>query len=61
MPTVGAGAREVRIRVESGAFRVLYVVERADAVFVLHAFKKTSQKTAQKDIDKGKTRYKLIR
>jgi len=29
-------------------------------VYVLHAFRKTSQKTKQKDINKGKERYKEV-
>ncbi|MBU8977669.1 type II toxin-antitoxin system RelE/ParE family toxin [Lysobacter sp. MMG2] len=60
MKTVGAGVREIRIADSSGAFRVFYVIERLDAVYVLHAFQKKSQKTEQKDIDKGKARYQLI-
>lgn len=61
MKTVGAGVREIRIIDPSGAFRVFYVIERVDAVYVLHAFQKKTQKTEQKDIDKGKARYQLIR
>lgn len=53
MSVVGAGAREIRIRLKSGAYRVLYVVESDTAVYVLHAFRKTTQKTARSDIDKG--------
>jgi phage-related protein len=60
MPEVGAGAREIRIRTLEGAYRVLYVVESTDAVYVLHAFQKKSQKTSRRDIEKGKARYKLI-
>ena|ERR1700732_865877 len=40
MSTVGAGVREIRVRDEQGIFRVLYVTEFADAVFVLHCFQK---------------------
>jgi len=60
MKTVGAGVREIRITETSGAFRVFYIIERSDAVYVLHAFQKKAQKTEQKDIDKGKARYQLI-
>jgi phage-related protein len=61
MTTVGAGVREIRIAEASGAFRVFYVLEKGDAVYVLHAFQKKSQKTEKKDIDKGKSRYQLIK
>ena len=38
MTTVGSGVREIRIREDGGAFRVLYITQVADAVVVLHAF-----------------------
>lgn len=59
MPTVGAGAYEVRIKV-GGQWRVIYVAKHADAVYVLHCFRKTTPKTAQTDIDLAAKRYKLI-
>lgn len=40
MTSVGPGVREIRVRDTSGAFRVLYVAQRAEAVYVLHAFQK---------------------
>lgn len=60
MPSVGPGASEIRIWEEDGTYRVIYVAKFADAVYVLHAFKKTSQATPQKDIDLAAERYKLI-
>jgi phage-related protein len=59
MPTVGAGAYEVRVKVK-GQWRVIYVAKHADAVYVLHCFHKTTQKTAKSDIDLAAARYKLI-
>jgi len=59
MPTVGAGAYEVRIKV-GGQWRVIYVAKHPEAVYVLHCFHKTTQKTVQADIDLAAKRYKLI-
>lgn len=59
MPTVGAGAYEVRVKVK-GQWRVIYVAKHADAVYVLHCFHKTTQKTAKSDMDLAAARYKLI-
>lgn len=59
MPTVGAGVYEVRIKVGT-QWRVIYVANRGDAVHVLHAFQKTTQKTALADIDLAARRYRLI-
>jgi phage-related protein len=44
MHEVGPGVREIRIHV-LGEWRVLYVVRFADAIYVLHAFRKKTQKT----------------
>ena len=60
MSTIGIGAREIRIKDETGAYRVLYVVKIKDKVHVLHVFKKKTQRTAQKEIDLAKTRYRAI-
>jgi phage-related protein len=62
MLQVGAGAYEIRYSDDSGAFRVIYVAKFSDAVYVLHAFQKKTEKTAKKDIDLAADRYrKLIR
>jgi len=60
MESVGPGTREIRIKCKDGAFRVFYVVNRADAVYILHAFRKTTEKTEKRDIDLGKDRYKSL-
>jgi len=62
MPTVGAGVNELRIRDESGAYRVIYIARFEEAVYVLRCFEKTSQKTSQLDLQAAATRYReLIR
>lgn len=58
MPTVGEGAQEIRIRDESGVFRVLYVAKFTDAIYVLHCFQKKTQKTSKMDLDLAARRYK---
>ena len=40
MRTVGVGVQEIRLRDASGAFRIIYVATFADAVYVLHCFRK---------------------
>ena len=59
MPTVGAGAYEIRVKVQ-GQWRVIYLAKHADAVYVLHCFHKTTPKTALPDIELAAKRYKLI-
>jgi phage-related protein len=60
MPSVGAGAYEVRVRDASGAFRAIYVAKFADAIYVLHAFQKKTQKTRKEDIELAAKRYRMI-
>ena len=57
MASVGDGVREIRVRDERRAYRVFYVAKFEEAVYVLHVFQKRSQKTAQPDLDLGKSRY----
>lgn len=57
MNTIGQGVREIRIRHESGAFRVIYVAKFADAVYVLHCFQKKTQKTNKADLELAAKRF----
>ena len=60
MTSVGQGVREIRIRDEAGAFRVLYVTKIEDAVYVLHIFQKKTQQTAKRDLDLAAARLRQI-
>jgi phage-related protein len=60
MSTVGAGAGEIRLKDECGIYRVIYVAKFEEAVYVLHAFEKKTQKTRKADIDLAKARYKAL-
>jgi phage-related protein len=61
LTTVGIGVSEIRLRDASGAFQVIYVAKFEDAVYVLHAFKKKSQRTAKADLDLAKERLRDLR
>jgi phage-related protein len=56
--SVGRGVWEIRVKDESGAFRVFFIVRRNDGIHVLHAFQKKAQKTRKSDIELGKSRLK---
>ena len=60
MKTVGPGVREIRVSDVTGAFRTIYVANRPEAIYVLHAFQKKSQATPVKDIKLAKARRKSI-
>ncbi|HET6914440.1 MAG TPA: type II toxin-antitoxin system RelE/ParE family toxin [Rhodanobacteraceae bacterium] len=57
MPAIGKGVEEIRVRDDSGAYRVIYTARMADAVYVLHAFQKKTQATSRRDIELAKERY----
>ena len=38
------GVREIRIKDETGIYRVIYIAKYLETIFVLHAFKKKTQK-----------------
>lgn len=61
MPSIGAGVCEIRTRVASGAYRTIFVAKFVEAVYVLHAFQKKTQKTPQKEIELARKRYSLIK
>ncbi len=61
MPSVGTGVIEIRVRGEDGAFRVFYLAKFAEAIYVLHAFQKKTQKTSAFDLDVARARYAAVR
>lgn len=60
MKAVGAGVKEIRVRDARGAFRVIYLAARAEAVYVLHCFQKKTSKTRKADIDLAANRLRQI-
>ena len=56
MPTIGKGVEEIRIWTGE-AYRIFYVARFEEAVYVLHAFEKKTQKTSKRNIELGQKRY----
>jgi phage-related protein len=56
---VGPGVYELRIRT-AVEHRVFYVAKFAEGVYVLHAFQKKTQQTAQGDIELARGRYREV-
>jgi len=56
MPIVGPGTYELRLQTDD-AYRVFYIAKFQEAVYVLHAFQKKTQKTSKHDIALGQQRY----
>ena len=59
MPSVGPGVRE--IRVHTGLeHRVMYVARFTESVYVLHAFEKRTRKTAIRDVEVARQRFRAL-
>ncbi|MES9832004.1 MAG: type II toxin-antitoxin system RelE/ParE family toxin [Candidatus Thiodiazotropha sp. DIVDIV] len=48
MSSIGPGVREIRIHVD-GEFRAIYIAKYEEAIYMLHTFKKKTQKTSKRD------------
>ena len=57
---VGSGVFEIALRFDKDAYRVIYAVQIANKIYVLHAFQKKSRRgieTSKQDIGLIKRRY----
>jgi phage-related protein len=60
MTDIGAGVKEIRVRDEAGAFRMIYLATRPEGVYVLHCFQKKTQRTSRSDLELATKRFKSI-
>ena len=60
MKSIGQGVCEIRIKDKDGIYRIIYVAKFEEAVYVLHAFQKKTQKTSQDDLIIAKQALKEI-
>jgi len=58
MSSIGPGVCEIRVRSETGQFRIIYVARLKSAIYVLHAFQKKSEKTSRTDLRQARRRYR---
>jgi len=59
MPSIGAGV--VEIRIHTGRQHRLFCIARfEEAIYVLHAFEKKTQRTAKLDLDITKRRLAVV-
>jgi phage-related protein len=60
LKAVGAGVKELRVADTAGAFRVVYLAVRPEAIYVLHAFQKKTRKTSHGDIELARRRLNQL-
>jgi phage-related protein len=61
MSAVGFEAGEIRVRESSGAYRCIYRATRPEGIYVLHCFRKKTQKTSQRDLELAQRRFSQYR
>ena len=59
MTSIGQGVKEIRIHSDN-EYRVLYLAQKEESIYVLHSFVKKTQKTSSKDLELAKKRFKQI-
>ncbi len=60
MPQIGPAVKEIRIHL-LGEWRVIYVANLRDTIYVLHAFRKKTAKTRRSDIELARERFRQVR
>ena len=60
MPSIGKIVHELRLKDRAGAYRVVYTIVRGGNVFVIHAFKKKTRATPQRNIELARKRLKEV-
>ncbi len=60
LPSIAKSLHELRLSGRAGEYRVFYVIKVGDAIYVLHATKKKSQKTDRSTISLIKTRLRSL-
>jgi phage-related protein len=58
MPSIFNGVSELRIKDETGNYRIFYYIKLKDKILVFHAFMKKTQKTPNNEIDTAILRLK---
>ncbi len=60
MPSIGRGVHELRFRDRSGIYRVIYFLRKQDDIWLVHAFKKRTQRAAARNIEVARQRIRWI-
>lgn len=60
LSSIHKGLHELRLKDKTGAYRFFYFIKKADAIYLIHAFKKKTQELPQKEIDVVLKRLKEV-
>ncbi len=59
LPSVGIGAREIRVHT-GREHRVIYIASFAEGIYVLHTFEKKTRWTARRDLELARIRLREV-
>jgi phage-related protein len=60
MEGMGPGVFELRFKDVSGIYRVICFLKKGEGIYLVHGFKKKSQKTPSKNLETAKLRIKRL-
>jgi len=60
MLSIGKQVFELRFRDKHRIYRVVYFIRKKEAIYIIHAFTKKTQKTPKKNIELAKKRLKRL-
>lgn len=60
LANIHSGLHELRLKDRAGQIRIFYFIKRADAIYMLHAFRKKTQELPRKEIDTALKRLKEV-
>ena len=58
MPSIGRNIHELRFKDKNGVYRIFYLIKKKDAIYVVHALQKKTQKIPKKNIELVKKRIR---
>lgn len=61
LSNVHISLHELRLKDRTGIYRIIYFIKKSDAIYLLHAFKKKTQKLPFKNIEIVKNRLRQIK
>jgi phage-related protein len=59
MPSIGSGVTEIRVH-KLQEYRVIYIAKFPEAVYVLTAFEKKSQKAPRQEVERARKMYAKV-
>ncbi|MBL6991094.1 MAG: type II toxin-antitoxin system RelE/ParE family toxin [Bacteriovoracaceae bacterium] len=60
MEGLEGNVHELRLKDSSGIYRVIYLIIKKDAIYIVHAFKKKTNKTPKKNLDLVRKRIRRL-